>query len=193
MAVSVQEAREKAARVRLRIARHLLGSSHRDDLAALIASLGAQIDQPVGGFDDVEIMFNHQQRSATLEQLAERAEELGDVIEVQTRGRFVENVKEALVVGTAEVRGKLKALRFPAGEGCRRLPETQVAESNFIQDSEFGNNLGNVDEKGQGFADRQLQYLVDIFPVIADFQNAALEARAPAFFADEFTVRQKRQ
>src|SRR5260370_1053685 len=191
LAVSVQDAREKAAGVRLRIARHLLGSSRRDDLAALVASLGTHIDQPVRGFDDVKIVFNDQQRSASFEQLAERAEELGDVIEVQTRGRFVENVKEALVVGAAEMRGQFQALRFPAGERCRRLPETQIAESNFIQDPEFGNNLGNVDEKGQGFANRQLQYFVDIFPVIPDFQNAALEASAPALFADEFDVREK--
>src|SRR5260370_16009710 len=89
------------------------------------------------------------------------------------------------------MRGQLQALRFPAGERRRRLPETPVAESNFIQDSEFGNNLGNVDEKGQGFANRQLEYLVDIFPVIPDFQNAALEARATALFTDEFDVREK--
>src|SRR5258708_6219563 len=191
LAVSVQHSREKAARVRLRIARHLLGSARRDDLAALVPALGAQIDQPVRGFDDVKIVFDDQQRSAALQQLAERAEELRDVVEMQTCSRFVQNVEDALIIGAAEVRGQLQALRFSAGKRCRRLPETQVAESNFIQDSEFGNNLGYVNEKRQRFANRQLQYLVDIFPVITDFQNAALEARAPALFADEFDVRQK--
>jgi len=36
-----------------------------------------------------------------------------------------------------------------------------------------------------------LQNLVDILAVIADFQNAALEARAAAFLANEFDVREK--
>src|SRR5258706_5423233 len=177
LAVSVQHSREKAARVRLRIARHLLGSARRDNLPALVPALGAQIDQPVRGFDDVKIVFDDQQRSAALQQLAERAEELSDVVEMQTCRRFVENVEDTLIVGAAEVRCQLQALRFPAGKRCRRLPEAQVAESNFIQDSEFGNNLGYVHKKRQRFANRQLQYLVNILPVIPHFQNAALEVR----------------
>ncbi len=55
------------------------------------------------------------------------------------------------------MRGELQPLRFAAGERCRGLAEAQVAESNFIQNPEFGNNLGNVDEKRQRFANRQLQ------------------------------------
>src|SRR5207302_8052228 len=77
------------------------------------------------------------------------------------------------------------------GESRRGLTKAQVTKTNFIQDAEFGNNLGNVDEKRQGFAIRQLQDFVDILSVIADFQDAALEARTTAFLADEFDVREK--
>jgi len=97
---------------------------------------------------------------------------------MQTRRWFVKDIENAFVVRLAEMRGQLQALRFSAGKRCRRLPEAQVAESNFIQDPEFGNNLGNVDEERQSFAHRQLQYLVNILPVMPDFQNPALEARA---------------
>src|SRR5260370_4032498 len=107
------------------------------------------------------------------------------------RCRFVQNVENALIVSTAKVRGRVEAERFLHGKRCGGLPEAQVAESNFIQDTEFRNNLGNVDEKRQRFANRQLQYFVDILPVIANFQNSALEARASALFADEFDVRKK--
>ena len=136
-------------------------------------------------------MLDDQQRGAALQQFAERAEELGDVIEMQTGGRLVKNIENAFVVGAAEMRGKLQALGFAAGERRRGLPEAQVAEANFIQDTEFGNNLGNIDEKRQRFAHRQLQDFVNIFPVIADFQNTAFEAGAAAFFADEFDVGEK--
>src|SRR5437016_5603538 len=110
---------------------------------------------------------------------------------MQSRRRLVENVEDALIVGATQVRGELQSLRFSAGERCCRLSETQVAEANFIQHSELGNNLRNIDEKSQGLADRQLQYLVNILPVIPHLQNATLEARASALFADEFNVRQK--
>ena len=86
---------------------------------------------------------------------------------------------------------ELQPLRFSARERRRGLPEPQVAKSNFIQHSELGNNLGYVDEKRQCLANRQLQYLVNILPVIADFQNPALEPRATALFADQLDIRQK--
>src|SRR2546427_12396137 len=86
---------------------------------------------------------------------------------------------------------ELQALRFSARERRRGLPEPQVAKSNFIQHSELGNNLGYVDEKRQRLANRQLQYLVNILPVVADLQNPALKARASALFADQLDVRKK--
>src|SRR5438034_2737816 len=91
---------------------------------------------------------------------------------MQAGCRFVENVEDALVVGAAKMRGKLQALCFPAGKSCRGLPETQITEANFIQDAELGNNFGHVDEKRQRFANGQLQNLVNIFSVIANFQDA---------------------
>src|SRR5216684_65909 len=138
----------------------------------------------VGGLDDVKIVLDDQQRSAALEQFAEGAEELGDVVEMQARGRLVENVENALVVRLAEVRGELQALRFPSRKCCRGLTEAQVAEANLIQDAELGNNFRDVDEKGQRFANRQLQYFMNVFPIMPHFQNAAFEARAAALFAD---------
>src|SRR2546430_2022486 len=59
-------------------------------LAAGVAAFRAQVEDPVGGADDVEVVLDHHQRVPRLEQLAERAQELGDVVEVQARGRLVE-------------------------------------------------------------------------------------------------------
>src|SRR5260370_34700324 len=86
---------------------------------------------------------------------------------------------------------ELQTLCFSAGKRCRGLTETQIAEADFVQDAEFGNDLWHIDEKRQRFADRELQNFVNILAMIADFQNAALEARAAALFADELYVREK--
>src|SRR5260370_9944085 len=61
LAVSIQHARKKAPCVRLSVARYLFRSSCRDNLAALIAALGPEVDQPIGGFNDLQIVFNHYQ------------------------------------------------------------------------------------------------------------------------------------
>ena len=34
------------------------GCAGHENLAALIAAFGAQVDDPIGGFDDVEIVFD---------------------------------------------------------------------------------------------------------------------------------------
>src|SRR5260370_35469319 len=86
---------------------------------------------------------------------------------------------------------ELQTLCFSAGKRCRGLTETQIAEADFVQDAEFGNDLWHIDEKRQRFADRQLQNFVNVLAVIADFQNAALEARAAALFADDIYVREQ--
>src|SRR4029077_12634956 len=120
------------------------------------------------------IVLDDQQRGAAFEQLAECAKKLGNVIEMQARRRLVEDVEDAFVVGAAEMRGELQALGFAAGERSRGLSEAQVAEADFVQDAEFGNNLWNVNEECERFANRQLQDFVDILTVIPDFQNALL-------------------
>ena len=69
---------------------HLRRRALAHQLAAGVAAFGAQVEDPVGGADDVEVVLDHHQRVPRLEQLAERAQELGDVVEVQPRGRLVE-------------------------------------------------------------------------------------------------------
>ncbi len=46
------------AGVAFRVGGDLFGGAHGDDLAAAAAALGAHVDDPVGGFDDVEVVLN---------------------------------------------------------------------------------------------------------------------------------------
>jgi hypothetical protein len=50
------------------------GGAGDDELTAGVAAFGAEIDQPVGGAHDVQVVLDHQQRVADLQQLAERAQ-----------------------------------------------------------------------------------------------------------------------
>ena len=70
----VQDACEETPSVGLRIARDLFGSAGSDDVAAKFAAFGAQINDPVGGFDDVQVVLDDQERGARFEQLAEGSE-----------------------------------------------------------------------------------------------------------------------
>ena len=104
---------------------------------------GPRSIEPVGGLDDVEIVFDDQKRCTGFEKFAERGEQFGDVVEMQAGGRLVENVEDALIFCASKVRGELQALSFAAGERRGGLAEAQIAEADFVQDAEFRNDFGN--------------------------------------------------
>src|ERR1700720_2417423 len=83
--ITVQDARQVAAGMRLRIARGLLRRPRGDNFAAAVAAFRPQINQPVRRLNDVQVVLDDQERSAAVKQLAERAQEFCDVIEVQSR------------------------------------------------------------------------------------------------------------
>ena len=61
-----------------------------DDLAALIAAFRAEIEDPVGGADNVEVVLDDDQRVPLLDQPPERAEQRCDVVKMKPGGRFIE-------------------------------------------------------------------------------------------------------
>ena len=106
MAVAVgQGAGEELPGVRLRVAGNLLRGTRGDDLSALFAAFGTEINEPVGGFDDVEIVFDDKEGSASVEQFPESGEEFRNVVKVQAGGGLVEDVENAAIFGTREVSG----------------------------------------------------------------------------------------
>jgi hypothetical protein len=124
---------QSLAGVRQGVLHYLLRRADRHDLAARIAALGAEIDQPVGGADHVEVVLDHHDRVARGEELAERGEQLRDVLEVQARGRLVEEEEARLLpvglgLGTARQHrdgASGASARWPASlRRCASPPES---------------------------------------------------------------------
>src|SRR6266403_1983360 len=100
--------------MRLLIARDLLRGASGDHLAAHVAALGSHVDQPVGGFDDIEVVLDNEQRRSRLEQFAKCGQQLGDVVEMQSGRWLIEDVENALILSSREVGSELEPLRFSA-------------------------------------------------------------------------------
>jgi hypothetical protein len=81
--------------VRGGFARHHLRRAGADQLPAGLAALRAEVDDPVAGADDVEVVLDHHQRVAGGDEAAEGAQQLGDVVEVQAGRRLVEEEQRA--------------------------------------------------------------------------------------------------
>src|SRR5689334_11509938 len=86
------------------------------DFAARIAAFRAQIDNPVRRPDHIEVVLDDDERIAGGDQLAERAQQFGDVVEMQSGRGLVEQKqrgKTRLVSGSARA---FAGLREMAGE-----------------------------------------------------------------------------
>ena len=93
---------------------HLFGRAFGHDHAALDAAFGAEVDDPVGGLDDVEIMLDHDHAVALLDEPMEDFEELADVVEMQAGGGLVQDVERVAGGAAAEFLGELDALGLAA-------------------------------------------------------------------------------
>src|SRR5258708_10501224 len=71
----------------------LLGRAGGDDAAAPGAALRAEIDDPVGGLDDFEIVLDDDDRVAGLDQRLEDLEELADILEMEAGRWLFEDIK----------------------------------------------------------------------------------------------------
>src|SRR4051812_16456400 len=91
-----------------------LGCSLRDDAPAAIAALRPEVDDPVGGLDDIQVVLDHHHGVAGVAQALQHAEQHLDVVEMQAGGRLVQYVERAAGVALAELEGELHPLRFAA-------------------------------------------------------------------------------
>ena len=109
-----------------------------DDPAAAVAALRPEVDDPVGGLDDVEVVLDDEDRVAAVDQPMEDLEQLLDVGEVEAGRRLVEDVQRPAGRPPRELGRELDALRLAAGQRRRRLAEVDVAEADVVERLELG-------------------------------------------------------
>ena len=100
---------------------NVLWGTFGNDHPATFTALGSEIDDPVGRFDDVEIVFDHQHRVAVIDETVQHFKQFADVGKVQARGWFVEQLDRLPGRAFSQFTGQFDALRFAARESRRRL------------------------------------------------------------------------
>ena len=138
------------------------------------------------------------------EQLAQRAQQAGDIVEVQAGGRFVEQKQRAalaaglvqpLARGLGQKAGQLQALGFAARQCGHRLTEPQIIESDIFERLQAGRDVVVVGKKGQRLMHREVEHIGDraggAAPGNRDLQNLGAKAPAVAVGAAQIDVGQE--
>ena len=136
-AAVLQELPEVLARVRGGDLGDRLGRPFGDELPARVAALGAEIEDPVGALDHVEMVLDHEHGVARVDQAVEDAEQLADIVEVEPGGGLVEDVEVRPRSRRAASSARdLEPLGLAAGQGGGGLAEAEVAEPDVLEDLE---------------------------------------------------------
>ena len=141
--------------------RRVAPACRRRRRAAVGAGFGADVDDPVGGFDDVEVVLDDDDRVAVVDEAVEHFEQFGEVVEVEAGRRFVEQVERLAGVGPSELGGEFHALGFAAGERRGALAEGEVVEADVAERLQDAADLGDVAEQLDGFAARHVEHVGD--------------------------------
>ena len=118
---------------------HIFGRALGHDEAARIAAFRPQVDEPVAGADHVQVVLDDDERVPRIDELAQRAHELGNVIKVQAGGGLVEQEQRALARHSLTRFGsclrrlgqeacQLEALGLTARQGRHGLAQRHVFE-----------------------------------------------------------------
>ena len=146
---------------------HVIRRAFGHQQAAGVPALGPEVDDPVGGADDVQVVLDDDQRVPGLQQLAEGAHQLGDVVEVQPGGGLVEQEQRALLGhalgrrrgGLGQKARELQALGLTARQRGHGLAQAHVVQADVHQRLQARHHLAVVAEQRGRFADGELQHV----------------------------------
>jgi len=97
LGIRLQYPTEMLSCVRSLVPRDLLGRTFHNNSSSLVTRFRPQVNHPIGAFDDVEVMFDDDDRIPCVDQGIEAAQELGDIIEVKACRRFIKDEQRVAV------------------------------------------------------------------------------------------------
>ena len=156
--------------MRCRMLAQVVRRAHCHQFAAGIAAFGSQVEQPVAGADHIQVVFDHQQRMPGIEQLAQGAHQLGDIVEMQAGGRLVEHEQVAMTGhrltaaaavarGLGQIPGQLEPLGLTARQGGHGLAELDVLQPHIHDRLQRSDHVTVLGKQGRGLADCQVQHV----------------------------------
>src|SRR5215210_4875670 len=187
----LDDAREEVARVGLGDRGDLLRGAGADQLTALLPALGAHVDDAVGGLDHVEVVLDHDDGVALVDESLQHLQQPLDVGELQPGGRLVEDVERLTRCDLAQLRGQLDPLRLAARQRRRGLAEPHVVEPDVVQRLDAALDLRDVGEELERLLDRHVEHVGDRLALEADVQRLAVVALAVALLARHVDVREE--
>ena len=136
-------------------------------------------------------MFNHHQRVTAVAQLEEHLQQFGDVLEVQPRGRLIEEIQNTAGLTSGQFGRKFQSLSLASGERRGRLPQPEITQTHFGQGQARCMELGHSPKETHRLIDGELKDIGDVQALVSDLQRLAVVALPAAGLAGDIDRRKK--
>ena len=138
----------------------------------------------------------HPHRCAIDNELPQQGEEGGDILRMEPDAWVIDDkdgVLDAAPSRAGELPGELEPMDLPSGQCGRRLPETDVAESDLLERPKEYLESRMPREQGQCPVHRQVEDFVGRVALPEHLQHIAVEPASIADRTDEVEIRQDLQ
>lgn len=169
----------------------LLRCALDNDFAAPLSAFGTEVDDEIGAFDHIEVVFDDDNGVTLFDQALEGPEEDRNIILMEPDGGFVEEVEDLFFFLVDEMVSKLDPLEFSSGEGRGRLSEFDVAQADIDKRGQFLQYFRMSGKEFEGFGHAHLEDVIYVFAIVSDLENIALKSLSFAGFAGQDHVGQK--
>ena len=102
-----------------------------------ITAFRTDIDDMVSRFDDIQIVFDHNDSIAGVDQFMQHFQQLADIIKMQSRGGFVENIQSLTRRALGEFLGQFHTLGLTTRQGRRLLSDFDIGQTHAVERFHF--------------------------------------------------------
>ena len=162
------------------------------DASAILSAFGAEVDDPVGVADHVQIVLDDDDRVAQVGQPVQHFEQFAS--RPRSAGRWWARRADTSVfpgLALAQFARQLDALGFAAGERDRRLAQMNVAQADVHQRLQLLPDLRDVFQNRQRIGDRRFEQIGDRLAFVFHRERLVVVAVAAADLAQHVNVGQK--
>ena len=173
--------------VRALLFQYISGCSRKYKFSSFVSSFESDIYAVIGIGDDVEIVFDDEDGIPFLDETVEDQEEFLDVREMESGGRFVEDVNGFGSRSFGEIECELDSLCLSARKSRSGLPELYVPEPDIVQNFEYPFDARKCREKFECFLDGHMENFSDGFsfePNLQSFRIVPASSTGFTFYVD---------
>ena len=160
-------------------------------MAAAVAPLGAQVDDVVSAFDDIQIVLDDHHGVALVHQLLQNIQQPPHIVGVEAGGGLVQDIDGPAGGDLAQLCSQLHPLGLAAGELRGGLAQLHIAKAHIPQRLQLVAQLGKGGEEVRRLVHCHVQHFGDVLALVAHLQGLPVVALALADLAGDENIRQE--